>query len=90
MSEGVQKVGNPLVSLLFSGSCSHCENAYRALKPTQDRFSLSEFGRNTNKNIMAADAVVLNYHDSLLRQSDLQLLQPGHWLNDRIIGFVFE
>lgn len=37
-----------------------------------------------------ADSIVLDYHNSLLRQSDLRLLQPGDWLNDRLIGFWFE
>ena len=36
------------------------------------------------------DAIVLNYHDSLLRVSDLKLLEKSNWLNDQIIGFVFE
>lgn len=37
-----------------------------------------------------ADEVVLSFHDSLLRESDLSLLEEGRWLNDRLIGFVFE
>ncbi|XP_020624210.1 sentrin-specific protease 8-like [Orbicella faveolata] len=37
-----------------------------------------------------ADEIVLSFHDSLLRESDLSLLQEGRWLNDRLIGFVFE
>ncbi|XP_028922484.1 sentrin-specific protease 8 [Ornithorhynchus anatinus] len=36
------------------------------------------------------DPVVLSYMDSLLRQSDLRLLDPPNWLNDHIIGFAFE
>uniref|UniRef100_A0A8B9SL80 SUMO peptidase family member, NEDD8 specific n=1 Tax=Anas platyrhynchos TaxID=8839 RepID=A0A8B9SL80_ANAPL len=36
------------------------------------------------------DPVVLSYMDSLLRQSDLALLEPPNWLNDHIIGFAFE
>nr|CAB3265972.1 sentrin-specific protease 8-like [Phallusia mammillata] len=36
------------------------------------------------------DDVVLNYHDSLLRNSDVKLLEEGNWLNDNIIGFMFE
>ncbi|NXN18766.1 SENP8 protease, partial [Indicator maculatus] len=36
------------------------------------------------------DPVVLSYMDSLLRQSDVALLDPPCWLNDRIIGFAFE
>ncbi|XP_062998389.1 sentrin-specific protease 8 [Elgaria multicarinata webbii] len=36
------------------------------------------------------DPVVISYMDSLLRQSDVLLLDPPCWLNDRIIGFAFE
>ncbi|XP_042331775.1 sentrin-specific protease 8 [Sceloporus undulatus] len=36
------------------------------------------------------DPVVLSYMDSLLRQSDVLLLDPPCWLNDHIIGFAFE
>ena len=37
-----------------------------------------------------ADEIVLSFQDSLLRQSDLRLLEEGRWLNDRLIGFMFE
>ena len=37
-----------------------------------------------------ADEVVLNFQDSLLRKSDVKLLEEGQWLNDKIIGFMFE
>nr|XP_023670886.1 sentrin-specific protease 8 [Paramormyrops kingsleyae] len=36
------------------------------------------------------DPVVLSYQDSLLRRSDVALLQGPHWLNDQVIGFAFE
>uniref|UniRef100_A0A8D0L657 SUMO peptidase family member, NEDD8 specific n=1 Tax=Sphenodon punctatus TaxID=8508 RepID=A0A8D0L657_SPHPU len=36
------------------------------------------------------DPVVLSYMDSLLRESDVTLLDPPSWLNDHIIGFAFE
>ncbi|XP_069910850.1 sentrin-specific protease 8 [Oryctolagus cuniculus] len=36
------------------------------------------------------DPVVLSYMDSLLRQSDVSLLDPPSWLNDHVIGFAFE
>lgn len=36
------------------------------------------------------DPVVLSYHDSLLHRSDLELLNEGQWLNDRLIGFMYE
>lgn len=45
------------------------------------------------KSIMADSAgeeVVLSFHDSLLRRSDVVLLQDCGWLNDRLIGFYFE
>lgn len=34
--------------------------------------------------------IVLSYHNSLLRRSDVNLLNSPNWLNDRIIGFWFE
>ena len=40
---------------------------------------------------MASDGqVVLSYHDTLIRQGDLDLLQDGKWINDNIISFWFE
>lgn len=36
------------------------------------------------------DPVVLSYQDSLLRRSDVALLDGPHWLNDQVIGFAFE
>lgn len=39
---------------------------------------------------MSTDRIILDYNDSLLHGSDLHLLQPNNWLNDRIIGFVYE
>lgn len=39
---------------------------------------------------MSDDGIVLNFHDSLLRQSDMKLLDPNEWLNDNIISFAFE
>ena len=44
--------------------------------------------RGNFKNM--ADEIVLSFQDSLLRQSDLRLLEEGRWLNDRLIGFMFE
>lgn len=37
-----------------------------------------------------ADEIVLSYHDSLLRSSDVSLLRGPHWLNDAVIGFYYE
>ncbi len=39
---------------------------------------------------MSSDKIILNYNDSLLHESDLELLEPNQWLNDRLIGFVYE
>lgn len=36
------------------------------------------------------DEVVISFHDSLIRQSDIKILEGQKWLNDRIIGFYFE
>ncbi|KAG1941438.1 sentrin-specific protease 8 [Pimephales promelas] len=36
------------------------------------------------------DPVVLSFQDSLLRRSDVALLNGPHWLNDQVIGFAFE
>lgn len=36
------------------------------------------------------DKVLLSYHDSLLRESDVDLLKGSDWINDKIIGFYFE
>ena len=35
------------------------------------------------------DPIVLSYEDSLLRESDLKLLDHGNWLNDNLISFWF-
>jgi len=37
-----------------------------------------------------SDKVVASLEDSLVRQSDLSLLDGPHWLNDALIGFYFE
>ncbi|ELU15887.1 hypothetical protein CAPTEDRAFT_108145 [Capitella teleta] len=34
--------------------------------------------------------VILSFHDSLLRESDVKTLDSGQWLNDQIIGFAFQ
>jgi sentrin-specific protease 8 len=36
------------------------------------------------------DEVVVDYHDCLLRKSDVELLNDSQWLNDNIIAFAFE
>ncbi|CAD5112638.1 DgyrCDS1852 [Dimorphilus gyrociliatus] len=36
------------------------------------------------------DRITLSYGDSILRESDLTILNSKAWLNDRIIGFAFE
>lgn len=37
-----------------------------------------------------ADATLFTYGNHTLYASDLALLQPGQWLNDRVIGFYYE
>lgn len=39
---------------------------------------------------MSNDPISLNYYDSLLRSSDVELLRGPYWLNDQIISFYFE
>lgn len=39
---------------------------------------------------MNNNPVVLSYHESLLRKSDIQLLKGPNWLNDTLISFYFE
>ena len=36
------------------------------------------------------DEIVLNFNDSLLRKSDVDLLSGPYWLNDNLIAFAFE
>ena len=36
------------------------------------------------------DPIVISYHDSVLRQSDLALLSAPNWLNDQIISIFYE
>lgn len=42
------------------------------------------------KKMNALDKVVLNYYDCSLHESDIHLLDENNWLNDRLIGFVYE
>jgi sentrin-specific protease 8 len=39
---------------------------------------------------MGKDGIVLSYGDTLIKESDLKLLEGPLWLNDRIISFYFE
>lgn len=39
---------------------------------------------------MNKDKVVLSFHESLLRESDLEILKGPRWLNDILISFYFE
>ncbi|KAK6626442.1 hypothetical protein RUM44_008915 [Polyplax serrata] len=39
---------------------------------------------------MNKNPVILNFNDTLLHQSDVDLLNGPHWLNDNIITFYFE
>lgn len=46
--------------------------------------------QHKKKMAESADQIVLSFYDSLLRRSDVELLQNCGWLNDRIIAFYFE
>jgi sentrin-specific protease 8 len=35
-------------------------------------------------------SIVVSYHNSLLRESDVKLLQEPNWFNDNLIAFYFE
>ena len=35
-------------------------------------------------------SLIISYGDTILRQSDINILQSTQWLNDQIIGFYFE
>lgn len=39
---------------------------------------------------MAKSSVVLSFHETLLHQSDVELLYGPYWLNDTLISFYFE
>ncbi|KAI8352136.1 hypothetical protein EDC96DRAFT_610143 [Choanephora cucurbitarum] len=39
---------------------------------------------------MTEDQIILHYHDVVIRQSDLDTLSPGQWLNDTMIEFHME
>ena len=41
-------------------------------------------------NLQMANPVVLDFHNCLLRKSDLKLLEHPNWLNDNLINFAFE
>ncbi|XP_071815526.1 sentrin-specific protease 8-like isoform X2 [Apostichopus japonicus] len=41
-------------------------------------------------NCIMADEIVVSFHNSLLRESDVSLLDGPRWLNDKLIGFAFE
>ena len=34
--------------------------------------------------------LVLSYENSCLHEADVKLLEPRGWINDEIVGFVFE
>ena len=36
------------------------------------------------------DPTILSFQNHLLRKSDVDLLEDGNWINDNIIGFMFE
>lgn len=44
----------------------------------------------TRLEMVDSNKVVLNFHNSLLRNDDVHLLSGPHWLNDQIISFYLE
>ena len=52
---------------------------------------LKKFFKRTRKMPKSSeDKVILSYGDSIIRESDMNILEGPHWLNDRIITFYFE
>jgi hypothetical protein len=49
----------------------------------------AKIGKYRGLVIMDEEAIV-TYVDTTIFQSDLDVLDPGCWLNDKIIGFYFE
>lgn len=45
---------------------------------------------STNRHSDSQDPVILSFNESLLRASDVHLLQGPYWLNDQIISFYLE
>lgn len=39
---------------------------------------------------MSFGSIILDYGDSLIRESEITILKTGQWLNDAVIGFYFE
>ena len=39
---------------------------------------------------MGEDPIVLSFYDSIIRQSDVDILRGPQWLTDTLIGFYFE
>lgn len=37
-----------------------------------------------------SDPIIVSYHDSIVRRSNLQTLNPANWLDDNIINFTLE
>ena len=51
---------------------------------------VSDVDKITGVAMGEKDPIVLSFQDSLLRQSDVELLDGNRWLNDKLIGFAFE
>ncbi|PWA18842.1 hypothetical protein CCH79_00004864 [Gambusia affinis] len=56
----------------------------------QMRLMIARAMRDNTRQRQRMDPVVLSYQDSLLRRSDVSLLEGPYWLNDQVIGFAFE
>lgn len=42
------------------------------------------------KNLKQEDPIIVSFHDSIVRQSNLNTLEQNNWLDDNIITFAFE
>ncbi|KAK0077495.1 hypothetical protein PV325_003908 [Microctonus aethiopoides] len=63
---------------------SHCRSDSSAIAGSIEEHP------NMMRQMSCDDDVALSYHDCLLRNSDVKLLNGPYWLNDAVIGFYFE
>ncbi|CAG0893907.1 unnamed protein product [Darwinula stevensoni] len=74
------------MSLSSSGPDVDLKSIEVKLRMMDEQADVSE----EKKRMPQLDSIVLSYENSLLRESDLQLLEGKNWLNDKLIGFYFE
>ena len=68
------------------GSKVECETIMKKDQRDLKKSSINE----KNKGVGTNDSVILRYHDSVIRESDLLLLKGQNWINDSLISFWFE